>query len=130
MSSSSFPRKRPEEEIQTIMDRMISLKLLTQGQNSNDGSPIYTPNTNFENFLIQSRDALLSEVGQVDLLIAGLILQTGSIETARLYFISTIIAEYLDLSEAETRSRQTELMEYANALLQIGQHMEFVKEWK
>jgi hypothetical protein len=45
-------------------------------------------------------------------------------------FISTIIAEYLGFNQAETRRRQTDLMEYAQVLLQIGQHMEFVKEWK
>ena len=130
MSTSPYPHKKSQEEIQALMQKMITLKLLTKGEDSTDGSPLYTPTPDFEKFLLQSRDALLSEAGQVDMLVMGLILQTGSLEMARLYFISTIIAEYIGLSDAETDKRQPELIEYANVLFQIGSQMQFLKDWK
>jgi hypothetical protein len=77
---------------QELLDRMVNLKILQKGEDLTDGSPIITLTANFEKFFLQSREALLSESSQVDMLIMGLVIQTGSIEKARSYFISTIIA--------------------------------------
>jgi hypothetical protein len=72
----------------------------------------------------------MAVAGHFDMILTGLIIQTGSIEAARSLFFSTIIAEYLNLSESESSKRLRELVQYANALLQIGQHMEFLRDWK
>jgi hypothetical protein len=72
----------------------------------------------------------MAVAGHFDMILTGLIIQTGSIEAARSLFFSTIITEYLNLSESEPSKRLQELVQYANALLQIGQHMEFLRDWK
>jgi hypothetical protein len=105
-------------------------KVLVKGQDSTDTSPLYTPTVEFERFLIEARESIMSEVGQFDTILTGLIMQTGSIAAARSLFFSTLIAEYLNLSESESSKRLLELVRYANALLQIGQHMKFLQDWK
>jgi hypothetical protein len=92
--------------------------------------PLYPPTVEFERFLIESRESIMAVAGHFNMILTGLIIQTGSIEAARSLIFSTIIAEYLNLSESEFSKRLRELVQYANALLQIGQHMEFLRDWK
>jgi hypothetical protein len=129
-------RRKSARQINALLKKMVQLKIVQPGQNNSkeDGSAEFMPTPQFAAFMAEAKERYLSRADKIQELVMSHVNPTekGSMTRAQTLLTGLMIAEYIgsntDIEVFGLTFKQMEQM--ADAIVKIGEHMNFIKDWE